>query len=141
MGTETYLNTTPEPQELVGNRLRRRYQKAQGRRRISRLKSDPLLTLTENFFYTCLQRTLGASAHPVRACRHALKLFFLFPANQKRKPVANLILEDVQADAVLAFRPRRITPWKVRRHAELPPRCPSQFCTASAAAGCASILQ
>jgi integrase/recombinase XerD len=66
-------------------------------------KSESLLTLTESFFHTYLQRTRGASAHTVRAYRDALKIFFLFLADQKRKPVANLALEDIQSDAVLAY--------------------------------------
>jgi site-specific recombinase XerD len=39
----------------------------------------------------------------VRAYRDALKLLFLFLASQKRKPVADLGLDDIQSDAVLAF--------------------------------------
>jgi integrase/recombinase XerD len=70
---------------------------------MSRSNSESLLTLTENFFRKYLQSTRGASGHTVRAYRDALKLFFLFLADQKRKPVADLVLEDIQADAVLAF--------------------------------------
>jgi integrase/recombinase XerD len=39
----------------------------------------------------------------VRAYRDALKLLFLFLADRKRKTLADLALEDIQADAVLAF--------------------------------------
>lgn len=70
---------------------------------MSRSRSDSLLTLTESFFHDYLQRTRGASGHTVRAYRDALKLFFLFLANQRRKPIAGLALEDIQSDAVLAF--------------------------------------
>jgi integrase/recombinase XerD len=70
---------------------------------MSRSNSESLLTLTESFFRGYLQRTRGASAHTVRAYRDALKLLFLFLANQKRKPVAALVLDDIQSDAVLAF--------------------------------------
>lgn len=67
------------------------------------LNSESLLGLTESFFRSYLQHTRGASAHTVRAYRDALKLFYLFLASYKRKPLANLALEDIQADAVLAF--------------------------------------
>jgi site-specific recombinase XerD len=59
--------------------------------------------LTESFFHNYLQRTRGASAHTVRAYRDALKLFYLFLANYKHRPLANLDLEDIESDAVLAF--------------------------------------
>jgi site-specific recombinase XerD len=39
----------------------------------------------------------------VRAYRDALKLFFLFLADHQHKPVADLTLDDVRANAVLAF--------------------------------------
>ena len=70
---------------------------------MSRSKSESLLGLTESFFHNYLQQTRGASAHTVRAYRDALKLFYLFLADQKRKPVADLALDDIQSDAVLAF--------------------------------------
>jgi integrase/recombinase XerD len=65
--------------------------------------SDSLLALTESFFLNYLQRTRGASAHTLRAYRDALKLFFLFLANRKRKPVSGLTFDDIESDAVLAF--------------------------------------
>lgn len=55
---------------------------------MSRSKSESLLGLTESFFHRYLQNTRGASAHTVRAYRDTLKLFYLFLADQKRKPVA-----------------------------------------------------
>jgi len=70
---------------------------------MSRLNSESLLGLTESFFKNYLQNTRGASAHTVRAYRDALKLFYLFLANHKHKPLANLALEDIQSDVVLAF--------------------------------------
>jgi len=70
---------------------------------MSRSKSESLLGLTESFFHNYLQNTRGASGHTVRAYRDALKLFYLFMADQKRKPVADLALDDIQSDAVLAF--------------------------------------
>lgn len=68
-----------------------------------RSKSESLLGLIESFFHSYLRNTRGASAHTVRAYRDALKLFFLFLANQKRKSVSDLALEDIQAEAVLGF--------------------------------------
>src|SRR5207253_9659035 len=70
---------------------------------MSRLNSESLLGLTESFFKSYLQHTRGASVHTVRAYRDALKLFYLFLASHKRKPLADLALEDIQSDAVLAF--------------------------------------
>ena len=70
---------------------------------MSHLNSESLLGLTESFFRSYLQHTRGASAHTVRAYRDALKLFYLFLSSYKRKPLANLVLEDIQSDAVLAF--------------------------------------
>ena len=70
---------------------------------MSRPRSESLLGLTESFFHNYLQHTRGASAHTVRAYRDALKLFYLFLADQKRKPMSELVLEDIQSDAVLGF--------------------------------------
>src|SRR5580704_12086699 len=70
---------------------------------MSRPKSESLLGLTESFLHNYLQHTRGASAHTVRAYRDALKLFYLFLANQKPKPFSDLPLEDIQSDAVLSF--------------------------------------
>jgi site-specific recombinase XerD len=70
---------------------------------MSRAKPESLFTLTQSFFHNYLQGTRGASAHTVRAYRDALKLFFLFLADRKRKSLADLSLEDVQAETVLAF--------------------------------------
>src|SRR3990167_2513365 len=61
--------------------------KARVPQHMSRLKPESLLTLTQSFFHSYLQRTRGASPHTVRAYRDALKLFFLFLAKQKRKTV------------------------------------------------------
>ena len=70
---------------------------------MSRPRSDSLLGLTESFFHNYLRNTRGASAHTVRAYRDALKLFYVFLANQKGKPVADLALDDIRSDTVLAF--------------------------------------
>jgi site-specific recombinase XerD len=68
-----------------------------------RAKSESLLGLTETFFHDYLKSPRGASAHTVRAYRDALKLFFLFLADKRRRPVAALELEDIQSEAVHAF--------------------------------------
>jgi len=70
---------------------------------MSRSKPDSLLALTQSFFASYLQSTRGVSSHTVRAYRDALKLFFLFTAGQKRKSIADLSLDDVDAETVLAF--------------------------------------
>jgi len=68
-----------------------------------RSNSESLLGLTESFFQSYLRHTRGASVHTIRAYRDALKLFYLFLSNQKHKPVADLAVEDIQYDNVLAF--------------------------------------
>jgi len=70
---------------------------------MSHAQPESLLDFTESFFHSYLQRTRGASAHTVRAYRDALKLFYLFLANHKHKPVSGLVVEDIQSDGVLAF--------------------------------------
>jgi integrase/recombinase XerD len=66
-------------------------------------KSESLLGLTQSFFHDYLLHTRGASAHTIRAYRDTLKLFFLFLAARKRRTIADLSLDDVQAETVLAF--------------------------------------
>jgi site-specific recombinase XerD len=68
-----------------------------------RSNSESLLALTESFFQGYLRHTRGASVHTIRAYRDALKLFYLFLADQKHKRVADLAVEDIQSDSVLAF--------------------------------------
>ncbi len=70
---------------------------------MSRAKPDSLLALTQSFFVSYLQSTRGAGGHTVRAYRDALTLFFLFLAGRKRKQIADLDLNDIQAESVLAF--------------------------------------
>jgi site-specific recombinase XerD len=66
-------------------------------------KRDELLALVESFFHSYLRNMRGASHHTIRSYRDALRLFFLFLARQGRQSVADLRLEDIQADAVVAF--------------------------------------
>lgn len=68
-----------------------------------RQKQDDLLMLVQSFFHNYLQRVRGASDHTIRAYRDTLRLFFLFLTQRKSGSVADLSLDDLRADAVLAF--------------------------------------
>jgi integrase/recombinase XerD len=70
---------------------------------VRRSNSESLFALTESFFQNYLRHTRGASKHTIRAYRDALKLFYLFLAEHKHRSVADLVLEDIQSDSVLAF--------------------------------------
>ena len=62
-----------------------------------------LLTLVQTFFQSHLRAVRGASEHTVRAYRDGLRLFFLFAAQHLRRPIADLHLDDIRAEVVLAF--------------------------------------
>jgi site-specific recombinase XerD len=64
---------------------------------------DPLLRYIESYFTDHLGRVRGASRHTLRAYAQALRLFFIFLAERVRRSIANLQLDHIQADAVLAF--------------------------------------
>jgi site-specific recombinase XerD len=64
---------------------------------------DQLLGLVQRFFNEYLGRVRGASKHTIRAYRDALTLFFCFVAKTVRHPVADLSLDDIRAEVVLAF--------------------------------------
>jgi len=64
---------------------------------------DSLLALVQSFFSDHLRRIRGASEHTVRAYRDALRMLFVFLTDRRGRSVAALRLEDVRADAVLAF--------------------------------------
>ena len=70
---------------------------------MTRSRHDSLLALVQSFFRDYLGSVRGASAHTIRAYRDALKLFFSFLADRKRRSIAELSLDDIQADAVLSF--------------------------------------
>jgi integrase/recombinase XerD len=70
---------------------------------MSRSEPNSFHALTQSFFINYLQSTRGASSHTMRSYRDALKLFFLFLAGHSRKTIADLDLDDVQAEAVLKF--------------------------------------
>jgi len=66
-------------------------------------KNESLLALVQSFFEDHLRRVVGASEHTIRAYRDTLKLFFLFLADNTGRSIANLRLDDVRAQSVLAF--------------------------------------
>jgi site-specific recombinase XerD len=66
-------------------------------------RSKDLLTLVQNYFHDYLRGIRGASDHTIRAYSDALRLFFSFLAGHVGRPIARLKLDDVRADAVLAF--------------------------------------
>jgi site-specific recombinase XerD len=70
---------------------------------MTQAKTDTLLALVQSFFADHLRRVCGASEHTVRAYRDCLRIFFLFLANHASRSVANLELDDIRAEAVLAF--------------------------------------
>jgi site-specific recombinase XerD len=70
---------------------------------MKRSGTDSLLALVQSFFSDYLRRVRGASEHTVRAYRDALRLFFVFLAERRGRSVADLQLDDLRADAVLAF--------------------------------------
>jgi site-specific recombinase XerD len=64
---------------------------------------DPLFSLVESFFNNHLQRVRGASRHTILAYRDALRLFFAFVADSLKCSVADLRVECLTTDLVLAF--------------------------------------
>jgi len=57
----------------------------------------------QSFFTEYLPKQRGASAHTIRAYRDALTLLFKFVAKQRRRGVASLQLDDIDAEAVAGF--------------------------------------
>jgi site-specific recombinase XerD len=66
-------------------------------------QSNDLLAIVQSYFQDHLRRVRGASDHTVRTYGDALRLFFVFLADHVGRPVAALRLDDIRADAVLAF--------------------------------------
>jgi len=64
---------------------------------------DSLFLLVESFFRDYLGRVRNASRHSVLVYRDSLRLFFSFVADMRRRPVANLRLEDLTVQQVLDF--------------------------------------
>ena len=70
---------------------------------MTRQTTNPLPHLVESFFCAHLQRARGASAHTVRAYRDTLRLLFIYLADVRNCPVADLQLRDLHVDAVADF--------------------------------------
>ena len=66
-------------------------------------KSNTLLYHVQYFFQTHLTQERGLSANTIFAYRDTLRLFLEFVAAFKSKPITKLALEDLHADAALAF--------------------------------------
>jgi len=66
-------------------------------------KVNELMLLVQCFFQEYLTQDRGLSLNTVMAYRDTLKLFFTFESTRQKKAVAKLVLEDVNADAVLLF--------------------------------------
>ncbi len=62
-----------------------------------------LLSAVEAYFRNYLIQSRGASPHTIRAYRDTLRLLFKFLADRESRPVAELTLDDLHADAILAF--------------------------------------
>lgn len=67
------------------------------------MKNNQLMTLVQAFFQEYLIAQRGLSQNTVLAYRDTLKLFLCFESSRQEKPVANLALEDINADSVLMF--------------------------------------
>lgn len=65
--------------------------------------ASSLHALVQSYFQVHLRQVRGASEHTVRAYRDALRLFLLFVSEKCHRPVARLLVEDLQAEVVLAF--------------------------------------
>jgi len=66
-------------------------------------KVDTLMMLVQKYFQNYLVVDRGLSQNPVMAYRDTLKLFFAFECSRQRKSITKLVLDDVNADAVLLF--------------------------------------
>jgi len=66
-------------------------------------QSKALLQYVQHFFQNYLSQDRGLSPNTILAYRDALKLFLTFVATFKSKSVSKLVLEDLDASAVLAF--------------------------------------
>jgi site-specific recombinase XerD len=70
---------------------------------MTRPRQDSLLVLIQSFFQQYLRGTRGVSDHTIRAYRDTLRLFFRFLDSRRTRSVADVTLNDITADAVLAF--------------------------------------
>lgn len=63
----------------------------------------PLLRLVTSFFRDHLEGALGASPHTIRAYGHAVRMFLLHLAEQRRRSIESLRPSDLTAKSVLDF--------------------------------------
>ena len=70
---------------------------------MSARRTITLLPLVGSYFRDHLTRARGASPHTLRSYRDTLRLLFSFIAERRRRSVADLTLDDLQAPDVLAF--------------------------------------
>jgi integrase/recombinase XerD len=66
-------------------------------------RPDPLLGFVESFFRRYLQGIRGASLHTIAAYRDTLRLFFVFVGKARGCDVADLSVEQLTVDRVVAF--------------------------------------
>jgi site-specific recombinase XerD len=71
---------------------------------MTRPAGSELFTLVRSFFTEYLPHQRGASSHTIRAYRDALKLLFEFIAQRNHRDFSALVVEDLDAQAVAAFR-------------------------------------
>lgn len=67
------------------------------------LPHERFFALVQSYFRDHLERVRGASPHTRRVYAGALRLFFTFLADRVRRPISRLQLDDIRAEAVLAF--------------------------------------
>lgn len=70
---------------------------------MTRVSGATLLSSVEAYFRSYLIQSRGASPHTIRAYRDTLRLLFKFLADRQVRPVAELTLDDLHVDAILAF--------------------------------------
>lgn len=68
-----------------------------------RRSGDQLLPMVQSYFVDYLQGVVGASFQTVRSYRDSIRLFFVFLAQQNKRPVSGLKLADITETSVLAF--------------------------------------
>ena len=66
-------------------------------------KANNLMLFVQGFFQEYLVASRGLSQNTVMAYRDTLKLFFVFESSRQNKSITKLVLDDVNADAVLLF--------------------------------------
>ena len=66
-------------------------------------QKNKLMPLVQSFFQEHLVAQRGLSQNTIMAYRDTLKLFFAFESSRQKKPAIKLMLEDLNAETVLAF--------------------------------------